>query len=183
MAHIIEQKEIITKNQNPANQAAYHYPNLGKTWPLETPQVPVQQVACIGTFCPQPVAQVSPQQAAGGAFCPSQTVAFVPFNQNEPLANNDLLVAGNQQDAPYLGVSLSQMPDGLQVIEVSVNSPAEKYGMKPGDIVSSINENIIKDIADFDDVMSKIKPGKVIRVIIIRGESKRPLYIKTDVMQ
>jgi ribosomal protein S27E len=197
MAHVIEQNETIVPNQNASSQVGYHYPNLGKTWPADTS--PIQPAAGMGgALCPsqrvafvpsnpndlQPTPQMPSQQAAGGgSFCPGQTVAFVPLTQNEPFANNDLLVAGNQQGAPYLGVSLSQTTDGLQVMEVAVNSPAEKYGMKPGDIVTNINQNIIKNIADFDDAMGKIKPGNVIRAIIIRGESKRPLYIKTELTQ
>jgi len=202
MAHVIEKNETVTQNtagqgtaQNPATQMAYHYPNLGNTWPVETAPAPIQQVPCIGAFCPAQPGASSPlnqnvlpppdtldpsrQVAGGGSFCPSQTVAFVPFNQNDPSASNNLLVAGSQPAAPYLGVSLSPTPDGLQVTEVSVNSPAEIYGIKTGDIMSSINQNIVRDIADFDDAMGKIRPGSVMRVTIMRGESKRPLYIKT----
>ena len=72
-----------------------------------------------------------------------------------------------------MGISLSPTMDGLQVVEVLKDSPAEKYGITIGDIIISINERKIKDITDFDTAMSKVKTGKRVRFVIIReGKNK-----------
>ena len=113
--------------------------------------------------------QAPAQQVAGCRFA----VAFSPNVQNGLPANNMILVAGNQPESPYLGISLSPTMDGLQVVEVLKDSPAEKYGITIGDIIISINERKIKDITDFDTAMSKVKTGKRVRFVIIReGKNK-----------
>jgi S1-C subfamily serine protease len=77
-----------------------------------------------------------------------------------------------------MGISLAQTPDGLQVTEVSPDSSAEKYGLRTGDIFYRIDKNRIGDITDFDATMGAMQPGDVIRVVVIRGERKKPLHIR-----
>lgn len=110
---------------------------------------------------------------------PSRQAAFSPNVQNNISANNVILVAGNQQESPRLGIALSPTMDGLQVVEVLKNSPAEKCGIKIGDIIFRINDRKPENIIDFDTAMSKVKTGKRVRFVIIRERKNKTIYLKT----
>jgi hypothetical protein len=79
-----------------------------------------------------------------------------------------------------LKVTLGIMPDfagvedrGLRADLVVKGEPADRAGMKKGDIITAINGHEIGDIYDYMNRLSKIKPGQTITVEIIRdGETK-----------
>ncbi len=83
----------------------------------------------------------------------------------------------------YIGVGLQPVPvpesfqkklslknsDGLMVLSVEPNGPAEKSGILVGDILLDIESKPINDIEDLQTYLSGDRVGKSVRANIIRG--------------
>jgi Tol biopolymer transport system component len=67
----------------------------------------------------------------------------------------------------------SEHPDGLHIDGVTENRPAEKAGLKEGDIITKIGTFEIKDVYSYMDCLAKTNAGDELEVIYIRnGETK-----------
>ena len=73
-------------------------------------------------------------------------------------------------------VSLGSIPNmgaadvvGLQLSGVREGSPAQKGGLKAGDIVVEFGGKTIKDLYDYTDALCSNKPGDVVSIVVKRG--------------
>ena len=57
------------------------------------------------------------------------------------------------------------------------NGPAAKAGIKKGDVIISLNNKPIKDIYEYMDRLSELKPGMTIPIIIRRSEETITLTV------
>jgi S1-C subfamily serine protease len=77
-----------------------------------------------------------------------------------------------------LGVTLKETKKGLTVEEVSKDSGAEKAGMKKGDIVTTIAEKPIKEIAALGKLLAEMKSGTDVKVTLLREGKQSELDVK-----
>ena len=75
-------------------------------------------------------------------------------------------------DRPYFGSipDYSGMGDGLALTGVSPGGPADKAGLKGGDVIIKLGESKITGIEDFDSALRKFKIGDRVRVTVKRGK-------------
>ncbi len=59
--------------------------------------------------------------------------------------------------------------EGLQVDGVSEGKPAQKAGVKTGDVIIQMGDLVIKDIQGYMDALGKFEKGQVIPVKVKRG--------------
>lgn len=95
--------------------------------------------------------------------------------------------AGSEKStkAPALKVTLGLIPDfngayegdGMRADFVTAGKPADKAGMKNGDIILQIGDRTIHNIQDYMDCLSTLKPGEKVRVKIKRGDKIEVLTI------
>lgn len=57
---------------------------------------------------------------------------------------------------------------GVRITEVMVGGPADKAGLKPGDLVTKIGNRLVRDLADFSKALVDQPPGKKLRFAIER---------------
>ena len=75
-------------------------------------------------------------------------------------------------------VSFGIMPDfgedaqGLKISGTRANSPAEKAGLKNGDIIIKFGGKDVKNIYDLTYLLGEHKPGDEVEVVVIRGQEK-----------
>lgn len=63
--------------------------------------------------------------------------------------------------------------DGVKVASVIQGSSGEKAGLQAGDIITSINGDPVKKLADYSDALKKLQPGDTIKLGILReGKAK-----------
>lgn len=71
----------------------------------------------------------------------------------------------------YIGTipDYSDHPKGLRITGVREGSPAEKAGMKEGDVIVKFGDVDVKNIYDYTHALSTLKPGDNIKVVVLRG--------------
>jgi hypothetical protein len=68
--------------------------------------------------------------------------------------------------------------NGMRLSGVSPGGPAEKAGLKGGDLIVEFGGRAIKNIYDYTDAIGAFKPGDEISVVVLRGPQKERLSIK-----
>lgn len=78
----------------------------------------------------------------------------------------------------FLGIIFNENAAGpIPVQEVIKMSPAEKVGLKVGDLVVSINGRAINEGVDLKNILSEFKPGETLTILVKRkGPAKKKLY-------
>lgn len=81
------------------------------------------------------------------------------------------VAAQDSSGAPFLGVGLGAADKGVKVEQVQAGSPAEKAGIKVGDIISAIDDKAVT--ADtIRDAVTSHKVGDEITISLTRGSEK-----------
>jgi Do/DeqQ family serine protease len=123
----------------------------------------------------------------------SQTGSYVGYSFAVPsnIAKkvvSDFMKYGEVQRA-YLGinsVSVDQplasekqlaTTQGVYVQGVYDNGSAKEAGIKPGDVIISINHNEVKDIPQLQEQISQFEPGQKIVVTVQRGDKKMDIDV------
>jgi hypothetical protein len=82
------------------------------------------------------------------------------------------------------GVYLGSIPDmgsadvvGMRLSGVRADSPAERGGLRGGDIIVEFGGKSVKDIYEYTDALNSFKPGDVVTVIVMRGTERVSLQI------
>jgi len=82
------------------------------------------------------------------------------------------------------GVYLGSIPDmgasdvvGMRITGVRSESPAERGGLKAGDVIVEFGGKPVKDIYEYTDALNSFKPGDVVPVVVVREGSRVTLQI------
>ncbi len=89
------------------------------------------------------------------------------------------------QNAPSRGLRVyfgsvpdyAAMVEGVQLNGVREGSPAEKAGLKAGDIITKFGDKIIKNVYDYTYALQDHKPGDVVQVIVTRAAQSLTLTV------
>ena len=88
---------------------------------------------------------------------------------------------------PTRSAALGTVPDfahsgeGVRLSGVSPGSPAEKAGLREGDVLVSLNDQRINTLKEFAEFLRKLEPGDSVRIRFLRGGELRT--IETQVVQ
>jgi S1-C subfamily serine protease len=75
---------------------------------------------------------------------------FIPIDDLKPILH-DLITRGrsNKPPRPWLGVYAEEVHSRVFVIRAAPGGPAEKAGIRTGDIILAVNQNEVKGLSDF----------------------------------
>ncbi len=68
---------------------------------------------------------------------------------------------------------------GVLVQEVLPDSPAEKAGIRPGDVITALNGNSVKEASQIQEVIEQAKPKQNLRFTLARGAELITLQVQT----
>jgi S1-C subfamily serine protease len=106
---------------------------------------------------------------------------FVPIDLLKPILG-DLIDSGkvNAPARPWIGVNTREMQGHLVVTRVTRDGPAEKSGLKEGDIILRIGDQAIEGQVDFyRKLWSKGPAGTEIAVSVLQGAQMKDFVIRS----
>ena len=140
----------------------YHKPS--DTWEKINPEAAARLVDVVGNTGLQ-LAQASDRPA------------FVAVVEDKPLAGGS---GGGY--GPYFGSipDFGQVENGVKFSDVKPASPAEKAGLKAGDILVQFGDKPIRNLYDFTDALRRSKVGDVVDVTVMRDGKPLKASVKLE---
>jgi serine protease Do len=83
----------------------------------------------------------------------------------------------NPDLAPYFSVKTGE---GVLILRVEKDTPAEKANLKAGDVIVQMGENAVKDAAAVRKVLADLKEGESIAILVVRHGKKETLKAEPD---
>lgn len=68
------------------------------------------------------------------------------------------------KDKGFLGVTTDKTDDGVKITDVTKGSPAEKAGLKEGDVITKIGSKNITDTDDLTDALTGLQPKEDVTI-------------------
>jgi hypothetical protein len=118
--------------------------------------------------------------------------------REQPLTNTIASMKGAAPAAPAAGapsgppaagaaqgrrVSFGTMPDfafagpGVKVAGVTPGSPAEKAGVKEGDVLLKVNGQDVPNLQGFSGILRGLTPGQTVKVVLSRGGQEQTIDV------
>jgi serine protease Do len=82
-------------------------------------------------------------------------------------------------DEAWLGMTMRDGQDGLEIVEVAPGSVAERGGVRAGDLLLAIDRNEIRTLEEFAAARRLLRPGRTVVLLVRRGDSA--LYLALPV--
>jgi len=112
----------------------------------------------------------------------------IPINLVKSIS--DQLIERGSVTRGYLGIVISDLtsdlargfglkvPEGVLINEVSENSPADKAGLKHGDIIIELNGEPVKKMSPFRNKISLTPPDTKVKITVLRKNKKKTVTVK-----
>jgi serine protease Do len=113
----------------------------------------------------------------------------VANNVREQLVTNGKVTRGRigvqiqEVNAQFADSFALDRPRGALVTQVIGGGPAEKSGVKPGDVILSVNGKTVERSTALPGVISAIKPGDTAKIEVWREKSPKLLNVKVEEFQ
>jgi putative serine protease PepD len=103
----------------------------------------------------------------------------VPINSAKATAQT--LIAGGTVQHAYVGVRIEDVPGGAKVTSIVAGAPAQKAGLKVGDVITSFNGKTIGSADDLTAAVFQAKPGQKVAVTVTRNGNTQHLSLTLGV--
>jgi S1-C subfamily serine protease len=121
--------------------------------------------------------------------------SFKPGQYSDIAVFSDFVTLVPPQPGPRLGINIRSpkkpihggqgiaLPKGATVASVMLDSPAERAGIRAGDIIERVNKDRIEHPYDLMKIIAQYKVGQTVRLTINRNGTRRPLNVKLGSLQ
>lgn len=125
----------------------------------------------------------------------------IPINKAKTLGK--ILASGQKVPHPYIGVQMINITpeiakennrnpnspmmvaevEGILVVQVVPNSPAERARLRRGDVIVGVNGEPVKDGTDLQKIVERAGINSTLKVKLYRGDRLLEFTVKTEQMQ
>ncbi len=71
------------------------------------------------------------------------------------------------------GLDIDKAPAGLIILETTEGGAAQKAGLKKGDVITKINDVVVKTMPELQEQIARFKPGDIVKINYVRdGDPK-----------
>ena len=81
---------------------------------------------------------------------------------------------------PYLGVTTAPHASGASIQAVMPGGPAQRAGLRAGDVIARIDGRSVDEPEDVSDAVSARRPGDQIEIEVVRGGERRSITVELD---
>lgn len=106
---------------------------------------------------------------------------FVPIDLLKPVLA-EMIETGRQKAGrrPWIGVSSVEDDGHLRIVRVSADGPAERAGIRSGDIILAIGGEKVRDLADFyRKLWASGEPGVEVGLTVLQGAQPRAFTVRS----
>jgi serine protease Do len=96
----------------------------------------------------------------------------------------------NNKSVPYLGMKIStvtdeiaenyQMPKGVYVREVALDSPAMQAGFQSGDVITAINGETVETADDYENLLLELSPEEIVSISYERQGAEEYISLESE---
>ena len=106
---------------------------------------------------------------------------FVPINLLKPILDEMVQTGSSQRGRrPWLGITSQEVEGRVFISRVQDDSPAERAGLRQGDILLSVGTNKVTKLEDFYSSLWKDrKPGDEISLTVLQGTEVRKISVQS----
>jgi serine protease Do len=83
----------------------------------------------------------------------------------------------NPDLAPYFSVKTGE---GVLIVRVDKDTPAEKAGLKAGDVIVAMGDKTVRDAATVHEVLVDLKKGEIVAITVIRHGKKETVKAEPE---
>ena len=84
------------------------------------------------------------------------------------------------EQKPWLGATVVRTPDGLTISSVIADSPADKAGLKRGDVIKAVDGTAVSDMAALLNALKDKKPGDTVTFSITRDGAAQDITVTVE---
>ncbi|MCP4849467.1 MAG: PDZ domain-containing protein [Verrucomicrobiaceae bacterium] len=121
----------------------------------------------------------------GGSLAENRHVPSAVFSKDwermladERWGNLGAMSSGIDPDRPMLGVQMSEEDEGVVISGLLPNSPAQRSGLREGDIILEVDNMKTEQMSEVVDYVSTRKAGDEVELLVLRGEDERRFSVK-----
>ena len=103
----------------------------------------------------------------------------VPINASKAVAQT--LIAGGTVKHAYVGVLIQGVTGGARITKIVSGSPADKAGLKVGDVITAFNGKTVTSASALTAAVSASQSGETVTVTVHRGGSTKQLNLTLGV--
>jgi Do/DeqQ family serine protease len=81
------------------------------------------------------------------------------------------LAKAEPDEGAWLGMSLREGDEGLEVVAVAQGSIAERGGMRPGDALLAIDRSEVRTLEKLERIRKGLRPGRTVVLLVRRGDA------------
>jgi serine protease Do len=106
-------------------------------------------------------------------------VSMTPFLRSwEALKRGETITAWAQGNGGWIGLSTEAAEGGIRVRAVATDSPAQKAGLKEGDLILRANNKPIAATEDFSAMISARRAGEIVTLKVKTATNEKILEVK-----
>ncbi|MDJ0730722.1 MAG: HhoA/HhoB/HtrA family serine endopeptidase [Crocosphaera sp.] len=129
----------------------------------------------IGFAIPIDKAKALEKTLASGQKVPHPYIGVQMINLTPEIAREN----NNNPNSPIIVAEV----DGILVVQVVPNSPAQRAGLRRGDVIVAVNGKQVKDGTDLQKIVEKAGINATLTVKLYRGDRLSELTVKTEQLQ